>query len=99
LAKPRDEHATILASHASDEFGYAILQRSNRLLSLQATRLASPGSDGFGWVSGYRDSEINEIVCAVSVLAMQSLWCEPGEIEDRSGKKPELLGRSHGMSP
>jgi hypothetical protein len=37
------------------------------LLSLQATRVASRGSDEFGRISGRRSSEINEIGCAVSV--------------------------------
>jgi hypothetical protein len=41
--------------------------------------LTGRGSDGFGQVSGYRSSEINEIGCAVSVLACRSRG-EPGEI-------------------
>jgi hypothetical protein len=56
--------------------------------------VASRGSDEFGRISGRRSSEINEIGCAVSVLA----WHSPGaSLERLKREKTELLGRVIGM--
>ena len=58
------------------------------LLSFQVTGLAGRGSDGFGRISGRRSSEINEIGCAVSVLAWHSVEASLERLKIEVGKKP-----------
>jgi len=65
------------------------------LLSLQATRVASRGSDEFGRISGRRSSEINEIGCAVSVLAWHSLGASLERLKIEA-RKNRTAGQGHG---
>jgi hypothetical protein len=61
----------------------------------RATNLASHGSDEFGRISDRRSSEINEIGCAVSVLAWHSVEASLERLRLK-WKKIELPGSSHG---
>jgi len=95
LAKPPDGYATNLASHGSDEFGHAVMQRSDGPPQLASDACGQPRNDKFGRISGRRSSEINEISCAVSVLAWHSLGASLERLKIEA-RKNRTAGQGHG---